>query len=528
MSANALNIDALPDPDALPDDPAALRALVTELLALIAKMAGDIEGLQRHLRSLLRRHVGPRADRVADAQLLLFATSLIGAAPPEDTTPSEPSGDAAEAPPASHPDEKRKTRRGGNKRRPLPSHLPRDRHVHTPPEAHEPCPCCGTACVKIGEEVTETLDYVPASFRVREDVREKYACPGCRESGVAIAELPPRPLPRGRYAVGFIAWVVVSKYADHLPLYRLVRIARRQRLELAISTLVDVLALAARLIGPIVEAMRQEMLEGSIIHTDDTSMPVIMGRGPAHKGRIRVYVGVDDDADFTHVVFKFSETGEGKHSQAWLEGYRGTLCADGAQVNDALYRAGVTEAGCLAHVRRYFVDAQKDAPLPASVGLAFIKQIYAVERQAKAADMTPDERLVLRRRVSKPLVEKFYAWVDAQNAIVRPTSALGIALRYAHNQREPCTRFLDDGRLEVDNNISERELRGPVLGRKNHRVIGSLDAADRYDDLYSALASCRLAGVDPFAWVCDVLPRVSTHPANRLIELAPRYWKPAE
>lgn len=524
MTANPLNIDALPSPEALPDDPAALRALVTELLGLITKMAGDIEGLQRHLRSLLRRHVGPRADRVDDQQLLLFATQLIGEASAADPESSESSDDE----PAEKKPPKKKTRRGGNKRRPLPSHLPRDRHVHTPPEAHEPCPCCGTACVKIGEEVTETLDYVPASFRVREDVREKYACPGCRASGVAIAELPPRPLHRGRYAVGFIAWVVVSKYADHLPLYRLVRIAKRQRLHLAISTLVDVLALAARLIGPIVEAMRQEMLAGPIIHTDDTSMPVIVGRGPAHKGRIRVYVGVDDNGEFTHIVFKFSETGEGIHSQTWLEGYRGTLCADAAQVNDALYRAGVTEAGCLAHVRRYFVDAQKDAPLPASVALAFIKRIYEVERQAKKAKMTPDERRALRQRLSKPIVEKFYAWIDAQKVVVRPTSTLGIALRYASNQQEPCTRFLDDGRLEVDNNISERELRGPVLGRKNHRVVGSLAAADRYDDLYSALASCRLADVDPFAWLCDVLVRVLTHPVDRLIELAPRNWKPAE
>ena len=532
MTKHAPTITDLPTPDALPEDPAALRALVIELLALIAKQAGDIDGLQRNLRSLLRRHVGPKADRIDDHQLLLFATSLIGGGEAsvddsEAVEPSEPSDQETPEPlPAALPAPT--TGRGGNKRKPLPSHLPRERVVHRPPEADEPCPCCGMACVKIGEEITETLDYVPASLRVREDVREKFACVGCRESGVAIAELPPRPLHRGRYAAGFIAWVVVSKYADHLPLYRLVQIAKRQRVELAISTLVDILALAAGLLRGIVEAMREEMLAGPIIHTDDTSMPVIVGRGPAHKGRIRVYVGVDEHADFTHIVFQFNPTGEGIHSQKWLEGYRGTLCADGAQVNDALYRAGVTEAGCLAHLRRYFIDAQHDAPLPASIALAFIKRIYDVEKQARKARMTPDERLALRQRASKPIVEALYGWIDAEKLTVRPTSALAAALRYAHNQRAPCTRFLDDGRLDVDNNISERELRGPVLGRKNYKVTGSLAAAERYDDLYSVLASCRLAGVDPFAWTRDVLARVLTHPQNRLIDLAPRYWQPRE
>jgi hypothetical protein len=305
-----------------------------------------------------------------------------------------------------------------------------------------------------------------------------------------------------------------------------VRIASRSRIELAISTLVDLTTLAATLLGPIVQAMRREMLGEPIIHTDDTRMPVIIGRGPTHNGRIRVYVGVDDEGDFTHIVFQYSDTGEGKHNRAWLDGYGGTLCADGATVTDALYRLGVEEAGCLAHLRRYFVDAQQTAPLEASAALAYIKRIYEVERRAKARRLTPDARLALRRAESAPIFKALYAWVDEHSLIARPKSPLGAALRYARNQRMPCSRFLEDGRLEVDNNISERELRGPVLGRHNYKFAGSPDAAERAAICYSLAASCRLHGVDPFAWFLDVLLRVATHPVERLIELSPRFWKP--
>ena len=520
---NAPTLDDLPTPEALPDDPAALRAIITELLALIARQAGDIEGLEHRLRTLLRRHVGPRADRIEPAQILLFANQIAGQQPPAESPPDQP---APTDPPAPATEEKKKTKRGGNKRKALPAHLPRDRVIHRPPEADEPCPCCGTEVIKIGEELTETLNYIPASFRVTQDVREKYACPGCRESGIAIAELPPRPLHRGRYGPGFIAWVVVSKYADHLPLYRLVRIAARSRLELAISTLVDVIALAATLLAPIVEAMRREMLADPIIHSDDTRMPVIIGRGPAHNGRIRVYIGADDEGDFTHIVFQYSDTGEGRHNREWLDGFAGTLCVDGSTVTDALFRLGVEEAGCLAHLRRYFVDAQQNSPLEASTALAYIKRIYEVERRAKAQRLTPDARLALRRAESAPIFEALYAWIDEQTLVARPKSPLGVALRYARNQRVPCSRFLEDGRLEVDNNISERELRGPVVGRHNYKFQGSPEAAERAAIHYTLAASCRLHGIDPFAWFLDVLLRVATHPADRMIELSPRYWKP--
>ena len=498
---------------AIPNDPALLRQYTITVLEelrenrkLVAKLTHEIELFRRYL-------YGRRSETIDPAQLALAFPQIRSALPEVDAAiPAVATldGETTKVP----------TRKGHGRRAALPAFLPRKRIEHVLPE--ETCRCgeCGSRLDKIGEEITEQLDYAPASLFVNEHVRFKYACKKC-EGHVAIAELPGQPIDKGIPGPGLLAQVSVSKYADHLPLNRQVGIFQRHGIELSRSTLCDWVGTVAKLLTPLYEDLQRFVLQGRVIQTDDTSVPVLDETlRQTRKGRLWVYVG---DRKHRATVFDYTPTRCREGPVAFLGSYTGYLQADAFSGYDCLYKDGrIVEVGCMAHARRYFYDA-KDSDGRALVALAYIQQLYEIEREAPASD--PARRKALRQARSKPIIENFKTWLDALALEVLPKSPIGEAIDYARTLWAALTRYLDDGELEIDNNGSERPLRKVVVGRANWLFCGSDEGGRRAAILYSIVATCRDHDVEPFAYLTDVLTRISTHPDRRRAELLPMNWK---
>ena len=446
------------DLDKLPNDLAFLKQMVRE-------MAGALKDLQQrnkhleHQLALLRRHqFGRRSEKVDSAQLLLAFAQLQGLEPPAPPPPPKK--------PASN----------GHGRKPLPEDLPRERVEHDVPPEGKQCGKCGAELEKIGEEVSRQLDYVPASFIVREHVRAKYACKSCEET-VVLAPLPPQPIEKGLPGPGLLAHVLVSKYADHLPLYRQEGIYRRQGVELSRSTLCDWVRDCATLLGPIVRAMTRELLASKKIHTDDTPVPVQdrLRAKRTRTGRLWVYLG---DRDHPYTVYDYTPSRKRDGPVRFLGDYKGYLQADAFAGYDAIYAGKeVIEVACWAHARRKFYDALTTDRERGHAALAFIGQLYTVEREARERGLDTEARCALRNERSWPVLESFRRWLDAQALAALPQSPMGQAIGYTLSQWSALCRYLDDGDLEIDNNAAERELRPVAVGRKNWLFAGS-DAPD--------------------------------------------------
>jgi transposase len=378
----------------------------------------------------------------------------------------------------------------------------------------------------IGEETSEQLDYRPASLVRVQTARIKYAC-ACEKGGVVVASRSDGPhapvVEKGLAAPGLLAHVVVSKYADHLPLHRMEERFAREGVHLPRSTLCDWVAQVADLLGPITDAMGKAMLGAHRIHTDDTGIPV-QARGRTQKGHVWTYV-----ADDEHVVFRYTPRRKSDGPREFLRGYKGYVQADAANLYDRLYsdgegdEGGAIEVGCWAHARRRFFEAQLTDRERALIGLGFIKKLYEADRGASRAP--PIRRTEERRRLAAPLLETFKAWLDAESLVVLPKAPIAEALGYTRNQWGALTRFLDDARLKLDNNSAERQLRRVAVGRKNWLFAGSDEGAERACILYSLIASCKLHGVNPFDYLRDVLVRVGDHPARDVLALSPKNWK---
>lgn len=493
----------------LPDDLGLLKQIVRELLSTLEGREALIRKLEHQLERLRRHQFGRRSEKVDAAQLLLaFARSQ----------------EAEAAPPPAPPKPKRK--REGHGRKPLPEALPRQDVEHDVPPEDKRCGKCGAELDRIGEEVTEQLDYVPASFVVRRHVRAKYACKRCEET-VVLAPLPPQPIEKGLPGAGLLAHVLVSKYADHLPLHRQEGICRRQGVELARSTLCGWVRDCATLLRPVVTAMKAELLRSEVVHTDDTPVTVQdrLHPGGTRTGRLWVYRG--DDA---HPYTLFDYTGDRTRAgpAAFLAGYKGYLQADAYGGYDALYAGGeVLEVGCWAHARRKFYDAQTSEPEPAAAALAFIHALYDVERDAREQHLGPAARQALRQERAVPLLAQFRHWLDAQALVSLPQSPMGQAIGYALGQWDALCRYTADGILTIDNNAAERALRRVAIGRKNWLFAGSDAGGRRAAVAYSLIATCQRHGVEPFAYLRDVLERVPTHPSSGIDALFPHHWKAA-
>ena len=407
-------------------------------------------------------------------------------------------------------------RRPPTGRRPLPAPLPRQRVEIDVAAADQICPC-GHTKTRIGEAVSEKLDDVPASLRVIETARLKYACPRCHE-GVVEAAAPPQAIEKSLAGEGLLAHVVISKYVDHLPLYRQARIFLREGLDLSRSTLCGWVADVATALAPIGEQLRREITAASYLHTDDTPVTILEERGGSRKGRLWTYL----DPLGQQVVFDATETHERDGPEAFLAPFRGDLHADAYTGYDALDATGrIREIGCWAHARRGFVEALT-TDVRAALMVALIQQLYQVERAG--AERSTDARRARRVEHSVPLLAKIAAERDALAQTILPKSPLGDAVRYLTNQWTALQRFVEDGRLAIDNNRAENQLRVVAVGRKNWLFAGSFEGARRAALLYSLVQSCALIGLPPFDYLKDVLLRVATHPHHRIDELTPKGW----
>ena len=489
------------------EDLATAHALIITLRDELTRVQRENASLRHQLDVLCQRMFGKKSERVDPRQLQLALEQLANESGPVTEPIEMDSGDTAVR------DHRRRRPTG---RRPLPAHLPRRRIEIDVPDVDRQCPC-GHLKTRIGESVAEKLEYEPASFVVIETVRAKYACSRCHE-GVVEAPAPPQAVEKALAGEGLLAHVVVSKYVDHLPLHRLSGIFAREGVELARSTLGDWVAEVATALAPIGEQLHREITAATYLQTDDTPITVLDERGGSYKGRLWTYL----DPLGRQVVFDATPTHERDGPETFLTAFQGALQADAYTGYDGLYRTGrVVEIGCWAHARRRFVEALMTDP-QAALMVARIQQLYQVEHAA--ADLDADDRRAVRCEQSLPLLAQIEAVRQELTRTVLPKSPLGEAVRYLTNQWTALQRFTDDGRLAIDNNRAENQLRVVAVGRKNWLFAGSFEGARRAALLYSLVQSCKLIDIPPFEYLKDVLLRVATHPHRLIAQLTPKAW----
>ena len=538
--------------DELPDDVEALRALVlveraarltidAALLALHAECVAleavrkdrdaTIAYLQLQIQKMQRDKFGRSSERTKHLleQFQLALEDIDG-----DLAEAEEKVDAAATKVGPH------TRRQP-KRGPLPEHLPRERVVIPAPQA---CPCCGADKLsKLGEDITETLDVIPRQFIVRQTVRERFSCRACE----TITQ-PPAPfhvIARGRAGPSLLAMILWSKYVMHLPLTRQAEAFQHEGIPLEVSTMADWVGACAAALEPLTELIRAEGFTASRLHGDDTTVPVL-ARGKTRTGRLWVYVR--DDVPFGATgppvaMYFYSPDRRGEHPQGHLKNWSGILQADAYGGFNALYGEArlpglIREAACWAHARRKFFEladieaaarkkaAGKTQKAISPIALEAVKRIDAIFDIERAINgQSADDRLRVRQGSIKPLIDELHDWMSTQRARISGKGDLARAFDYMLKRWPSFTAFLDDGRICLTNNAAERMIRPLTLGRRNWTFAGSDRGGERAAAIYTLLQTAKLNGVDPQAWLADVLARIAAHPAARLSELLPWNWK---
>ncbi len=511
-------VTALPDLNVLPAEE--LRALILaqhqELITKDEQLLSrerEIEHLKLLLVKLHRMQFGRKSEKIQRQieQLELRLEELESNRSEIETQPSEPASVSASATPAA----------AKPTRRTLPDHLPRQTRRHEPKETV--CPQCQGELRKLGEDVSEMLEYLPASFVVIRHVRPKLSCTRC--DCIVQAEAPSRPIERGLAGPGLLAHVLVSKYCDHQPLYRQSEIYARQGVELERSTMADWVGASSRLLEPLVDYLRRYVTAAGKLHADDTPVPVLApGQGKTKTGRLWTYVRDDRPAADTAapaVWFVYSPDRKGEHPAQHLKKFRGTLQADAYAGFNQLYEDGRIEpAACWAHVRRHFYDLEQAHSSPvAREALQRIGALYGIEELMRGRP--PDERRAIRQAQAKPLLDSLRRWLEATLSKLSRKSETTVAIRYALLRWDALTRYIEDGHIEIDNNAAERSLRGVALGRKNYLFAGSDAGGERAAAIYSLIGSAKLNGLDPEAYLREVLTRIADHPINRIDELLP-------
>ena len=493
-----------------------------ELKQLLLKRDALVEALKEEVIRLRRWRFG-RSAEVIDASVAPELSLVGGATPPEPAAlaVTEPS----RIPKLMAVDTPRGVRTSRRPARALPPELPRVIREHAPSSCN--CPECGQRLSRLGEDASEQLDYVPGYFQVIRHVRPKLACGACAR--IVQAPAPMRPIERGLPTAGLLAQVIAAKYADHCPLYRQEGIYRRSGVELPRAMLASWMGETAALFDPLVGALERYVMAAAKLHADDTPVPVLCpGRGRTKTGRLWAYVRDDRPSagpDPPAVVYRYSPDRKAERPHLHLRTFAGILQADAYSGFTPLYADGrVREAACWAHARRKYYDVYvMDRSPTAAEALTRIGQLYAIEREIRG--QPPSMRGEARGARSAPLLAELRAWLTAAHASLSAKSPLAGAIQYTLMRWTALTRYVDDGRIEIDNNAAERAIRALVLGRRNYLFAGSDAGGETAARLYSLVGTCRLNGIDPHVYLRHVLERIAGHPINRIEELLP--WRVA-
>jgi transposase len=510
-------------PKALPDEIDALKAaLVAERAARqqAEARASGAEAMVAHLKLLIaklrRERFGPSAERSRLLDQLELQLEELEASATEDEAVAN-----IEAPSV------RSFSRRRPVRAPLPAYLPRERVVIPAPST---CPCCGGKLAKLGEDITETLEVVPRQWKVIQTVREKFTCRRCEK----ITQ-PPAPfhiIARGRAGASLLAMVLYAKFGEHQPLNRQSESYGREGIDLDVSTLADWVGACTASLAPLVELIRRHVFAAERIHGDDTTVPVL-AKGKTITGRLWTYVR--DDRPFAGpgppaAVFFYSRNRNGEHPARHLSGYTGILQADAYAGFGELYEAKrrpapITEAACWSHGRRKLFVLADTAKAPLALeAVRRIDDIFAIEREING--LPAGERLAARKSRIAPLVDNLEEWMRTERARLSRHAEVAKAIDYMLKRWRAFTRFLDDGRICLSNNAAERALRGIALGRRSWLFAGSDRGGERAAAIYSLIVTAKLNGIDPQAWLADVLRRIADQPLSRLDQLLPWHWKP--
>lgn len=508
---------------ALPDDVESLKKLLQaahdKVATLSAKLRSRdvlIEHLKLQLARLRRMKFG-RSSEALDEKIAQLELSLEELEANAATEPEEPPSSDE---PAHKP-----------LRKPLPAHLPREPHVHEPPNGKDNCPKCGGTLRAMGEDVSEVLEYVAEHWKVHRHRRPKYSCGSCQS--VVQANAPSRPIERSYAGPGLLAHVLVSKYCDHLPLYRQSQIYARGGLDLDRATLADWVGALSSLVEPLVAALGRYVMSAAKLHADDTPIPVLApGTGKTKTGRLWTYVRDDHSSGSTDppaVIFRYSPDRKGERPREHLRDFRGILQADAYGGFQGLYEREhepLLEAACWAHARRKYYDLHAASGSPVALeALERIGALYKIEEDCRGK--SPEERRAARQEHSVPRLNELHEWLEATLRRTSKKSDLAGAIRYTLVRWTALTRYGEDGRIEIDNNPAERALRCVALGRKNYLFAGSDAGGERAAAFYSLIGSAKLNALDPEAYLRELLTRIAEHPIHRIDELLPWNLVPA-
>ncbi len=509
---------------------------VNELVEALNAAGQREQRLQAEIKKLLKRLYGPKSEAFhADPNQLLLdellaealeqAKAAGGDLQPDDVLPE------AEA---LKPRPRRRHKHGRIDLETLEDTLDVQDIIVDVDDDQKICPETGEAMIQMGQEVTRKLEIIPGRIIIKRFIRPKYVSPPAPQSGVVMAQLPAFPIPKCLLGVGLIADILVSKYTDHKPLYRIERTFKREAVHLPRSTMSAIaVRCGVEVFFSLYECLIQHVLSRDYIFSDDTRMPMQMQHlSPAEREEIgSPSLWVYGNAIGPRQVFydfTLNRTNEGP--QRVLANYNGYLQADAYAGYDVVFnnpKTNAVEVGCWAHGRRKFNDALDSSPRLGSEVLASVRELFLIERRADQGGITcADERLAIRREHAKPILEALYPRMAAMRAEILPKSPIATAITYAINQRGALTRFLDDGRLRLDNNWAENHMRPMALGRKNYLFVGSPRGGRAAAVIYSFTESCRLVDVNPVHYFKDVLWRIASHPTDRLEELLPCNWQP--